>query len=204
MLHEMSLLCYDSPTLTPLTSPDPYPLPFPLRQDSKSEEEDTSKSLLPARTPKKTPTAAAAAITPEPDELVAAIYSSPPDKVDLKRWVQDIQETERDGEQVRDTIASKFPKLWKLSGEFMKQWLDLQWEVVVNYKNKTDFKAKLVNHILVKRKPFHKSNVPHIEVHAALPNQDQLYWYCMFEFMRASEERFKVDKAQKLKWKNHK
>jgi hypothetical protein len=98
------------------------------------------------------------------------------------------------------TYAQQYPKLWKVVSTAAKDWVSLEYEVASKKTNPTDFKRKVIQHIIIKRKLVLRSQYPHFKDHfpnkESTTSQSRIFFYDFEELQNHAEEHWKVDKAR--------
>ena len=121
----------------------------------------------------------------QPEAENAVDQAPPTTAVTVKRWITTIQELAKPTQGKKGTMAQQYPRIWALVNAFMKEWLTLGYEVPLSCVNETDFKSKVVKHILFCRKLIQKADFPCIELVGNFPNEENCFgtlskiFYCM-------------------------
>ena len=131
---------------------------------------------------------------PESENVVD--QAPPTTAVTVKRWITSIQELAKPTQGKTGTMAQQCPRIWALANVFLKEWLTLGFEVPLSYKNKTDFKSKVVKHILFCRKLIEKADFPCVELVGAFPNEERLFWCPLEDFLLHAVTRWKTDEKR--------
>ena len=115
-------------------------------------------------------------------------YMSPSSLV----WFEAIQQ-ERNLK--KSTLRQQCPKVWDLVGSYIKCWREEEWEGPDGIVNPSDFKKKVVKHILESRVKIPRSEIPCREL---LPKETGplVYFYSQMTFEEHAERNYKKDIAK--------
>ena len=109
-------------------------------------------------------------------------------------WYNCIQEKKANTNKT--TFAKCFPILWKMVGKYALAWKKNKWEVPSKLKNATEFKNKVVQHVLTMRKAVDTDSIPFL-IQKDLPAFSPLKTKCLFYdqsvFEKHALNHYKVD-----------
>ena len=90
------------------------------------------------------------------DQAISLTHNVPvtsPMTISRQDWIAVIQEAFDDSDNnTKRTFAQQYPRLWKMCGVLVKQWVTDHWQHPKKAKNLTNFKTKIVRHIVSTRK----------------------------------------------------
>ena len=101
--------------------------------------------------------------------------------------------------------AKRFPKIWSMVTHLVKYWHELGWETITNAKNATDFKRRIVRHIVLSRRRCMLSSVDSSALKKKFANKKKVssselvFYYGYHDFLNHASETWKVDKAAAAK-----
>ncbi len=119
-----------------------------------------------------------------------------------EEWISTIQEVYDEAGEAspsKRTYATRYPRLWKLVGKFVKAWKDAQWEHPMKCSNGTVFKQKVIRAIIKDRKYFRKNELPpvaKIKYDEMFPNFREVFYYPLSSFEAYAQAEWQHDLAR--------